>query len=92
MRWISGWEDWTSFDLYAAIATPASAHEVVYNPGYVRSSIRTRTARTKQLTVPYTGDYQQRNQIRRAYAGGAGPCAMGAEYYVGRGGPHYACY
>jgi hypothetical protein len=34
----------------------------------VRSSIRTRTARTKQLTVPYTGDYQQRNQIRGGYA------------------------
>jgi hypothetical protein len=34
MRWISGWEDWTSFDLYAAVATPASAQEVVYNPGY----------------------------------------------------------
>ena len=54
------------------------------------------TARTIVARQPahsrYTGDYQLRNQIRGAYAWGAGPCAMGADYYVGRGGRRYACY
>jgi len=74
----------TSFDLYAAVATPASAQEVVYNPGYCAQFYPNANCQNKAANSPYSGDYQQ--QIRGAYAWGAGPCAMGAEYYVGRGG------
>ena len=64
-----------------------TAAQETYDPATVHAmTLRTRT------NSPYTGDYQLRNQIRGAYAWGAGPCAMGADYYVGRGGRRYACY
>jgi hypothetical protein len=78
--------------LSAAVATPAAAQEVVYNPGYCAQFYPNANCQNKGPNSPYTGDYQQRNQIRGAYAWGSGPCAMGADYYVGRGGRRYACY
>ena len=78
--------------LSAAIATPAAAQEVVYNPGYCAQFYPNANCQNKGPNSPYTGDYQLRNQIRGAYAWGSGPCAMGADYYVGRGGRRYACY
>jgi hypothetical protein len=48
--------------------------------------------RNKGPNSPYPCDYQLRTQIRGAYAWGVNPCAMGADYYVGRGGRRYACY
>ena len=78
--------------LTAAVATPAAAQEVIYNPGYCAQFYPNANCQNKGSNSPYTGDYQLRNRIRGAYAWGAGPCAMGADYYVGRGGRRYACY
>jgi hypothetical protein len=78
--------------LTAAVATPAAAQEVVSNPGYCAQFYPNANCQNKGSNSPYTGDYQLRNQIRGAYAWEAGPCAMGAEYYVGRGGRRYACH
>ena len=78
--------------LSAAVAAPAAAQEVVYNPGYCAQFYQNANCQNKGSDSPYTGDHQRRNQVRGAYASGTGPCAMGAEYYVGRGGRRYACY
>jgi hypothetical protein len=77
--------------LSAAAATPVAAQEVIYNPGYCAQFYPNANCQNKGTNNPYTGDYQLRNEIRGAYAWSAGPCAAGAEYYVGRGGRRYAC-
>lgn len=51
-----------------------------------------RSSRKRNAESDCTGDHLLRSQIRGAYAWGAGPCAMGADYYVGRSGRRYACY
>ena len=70
----------------AIAATKVTAQEVIYNPGYCAQFYPNANCQNKGPNSPYTGDYQLRNQIRGAYPWGAGPCAMGADYYVGRGG------
>lgn len=77
--------------LAAAIATPASAQEVDYNPGYCAQFYPNANCQNKGANSPYIGNYQLRNRIRGAYAWGTGPCATGAAYYVGCGGRRYAC-
>ncbi len=72
--------------LSAMAATPVMAQEVIYNPGYCAQFYPNANCQNKGPNNPYTGDYQRRNQIRGAYASSAGPCAMGAEFYIGRGG------
>ena len=59
--------------------------------GLLRAALSERELPEQGPDSPFTGDHQLRTQIRGAYAWGAGPCAMGAEYYVGRGGRRYAC-
>ena len=78
--------------LSAAAAVPASAQEVIYNPGYCAQFYPNANCQNKRPNNPYTGDYQVRREIRDAYGWSAGPCAMGAAYYVGRGGRRYACH
>ena len=77
--------------LSAAVAVPAAAQEVVYNPGYCAQFYPNANCQNKGANSPYTGDYQRPNQIRGAYALGVTPCAIGADY-VGRGGRRYACH
>ena len=76
--------------LSVAAAAPASAQEVISNPGYCAQFYPNANCQNKGPNSPYTGDYQLRNQMRGAW--GTGPCATGADYYVGRGGRRYACY
>lgn len=78
--------------LSAMAAAPATAQEVIYNPGYCAQFYPNANCQNKGPNNPYTGDYQRRNQIRDAYAWSADPCAMGAEFYVGRGGRRHYCY
>jgi hypothetical protein len=78
--------------LSAAATTPAAAEKVIYNPGYRAKFYPNANCLDKGPNNPHTGDYELRNAIRGAYAWGASPCAMGAEYHVGRGGRRYACY
>ena len=78
--------------LSAMAAAPATAQEVIYNPGYCAQFYPNANCQNKGPNNPYTGDYQRRNQIRGAYAWSAGPCAMGAEFYIGRGGRRHYCY
>jgi hypothetical protein len=81
-----------AFLLSAAAAMPATAQEVISNPGYCAQFYPNANCQNKGSNNPYTGDHQLRNQLRGAYAWDPGSCAMGAEYYVGRGGRRYACY
>ena len=76
----------------ALITAPAMAQQVMGEPGYCAFYYPNANCQNKGANNPYTGDYQLRNQMRGAYACGIGPCATGAEYYVGRGGRRYACY
>ena len=78
--------------LSAAAAAPVTAQEVIYNPGYCAQFYPNANCQNKGPNNPYTGDYQMRRQARDAYAWSTGPCAMGAAYYIGRGGRRYACY
>ena len=78
--------------LSAAAAAPATAQEVIYNPGYCAQFYPDANCQNKGPNNPYTGDYQARRQIRDADAWSAGPCALGASSYIGRGGRRYACY
>ena len=70
---------------------PAMAQQVISEPGYCAFFYPNANCQNKGPNNPYTGDYQRRNEIRGAYALDAGPCAMGAESYIGRGGRRYAC-
>lgn len=78
--------------LSAMAAAPAMAQEVIYNPGYCAQFYPNANCQNKGPNNPYTGDYQRRNQIRGTYAWSAGPCAMGTEFYIGRGGRRHYCY
>ena len=73
-----------------AAATPA-AQEVIYNPGYCAQFYPYANCRNKGPNDPYTGDYQRRLEMRNVVLG-ASPCAMGAEFYIGRGGRRISCY
>ena len=77
--------------LSAAATLPASAQEVIYNPGYCAQFYPNANCQNKGANNPYTGDYQRRQEIRDSYAWSAGPCALGADYYIGRHGRRYAC-
>jgi hypothetical protein len=46
--------------LSAAIATPALAQEVIYNPGYCAQFYPNANCQNKGRNNPYTGDYQRR--------------------------------
>ena len=63
--------------LSAAAAVPATAQEVIYNPGYCAQFYPNANCQNKGPNNPYTGDYQLRREIRDAYAWSAGPCAHG---------------
>jgi opacity protein-like surface antigen len=77
--------------LSAAAVAPAAAQEVISNPGYCAQFYPNANCQNKGANNPYTGDYQMRNEIRGAYASGVSPCALGADYFIGRGGRRYAC-
>ena len=64
-------------------ATPVTAQEVIYNPGYGAQFYP---------NASRTGDYQRRNEMRGAYVWSVGPCALGAEFYRGRDGRRHYCY
>jgi hypothetical protein len=78
--------------LTAMAATPVTAQEVIYNPGYCAQFYPNANCQNRGPNNPYTGDYQRRNELRGAYAWGAGPCARGAEFYRGRDGRRHYCY
>jgi len=78
--------------LSAMAATPVTAQEVIYNPGYCAQFYPNANCQNKGPNNPYTGDYQRRNQIRDSLAWSAGPCALGAELYRGRDGRRHYCY
>jgi hypothetical protein len=46
--------------LSAAIATPALAQQVIYNPGYCAQFYPDANCQNKGPNSPYTGDYQRR--------------------------------
>ena len=80
----------TKFALFGALAlvsamaaTPVTAQEVIYNPGYCAQFYPNANCQNKGPNNPYTGDYQLRNQLRSAYAWTIGPCALGAGFYRG---------
>jgi hypothetical protein len=50
--------------LSAAIATPALAQEVIYNPGYCAQFYPNANCQNKGPNNPYTGDYQRRQAYR----------------------------
>jgi hypothetical protein len=75
-----------------AAATPVKAQEVIYNPGYCAQFYPYANCQNKGPNNPYTGDYQRRLEMRNAVVLGASPCAMGAEFYIGRGGRRISCY
>jgi len=76
--------------LSAMAASPVTAQEVIYNPGYCRSFYPNANCQNKDRTS-YTGDYQRRNQIRDSLGLERGPCAL-AEFYRGRDGRRHYCY
>ena len=78
--------------LSAATVAPAAAQEVITNPGRCAQYYPDANCQNKGPNNPLTGDYQLRNEIRGAYAAGVSPCALGADYYIGRGGRRYSCY
>jgi hypothetical protein len=52
--------------LLAAIATPALAQQVIYNPGYCAQFYPNANCQNRGPNSPYTGDYQR----RQAYQNG----------------------
>src|SRR5258708_5443116 len=78
--------------LSAMAATPATAQEVIYNPGYCSQFYPNHNGQNKGQNTPYTGDYQGRKGVGGGYAWGAGRWAKGAESYIGRGGRRHYCY
>lgn len=76
----------------AAAATPATAQEVIYNPGYCAQFYPNANCQNKGPNNPYTGDYQLRNQLGGAFAWNVNPCAQGAKSFRGRDGRRYYCY
>lgn len=78
--------------LSVMVATPVTAQEVIYNPGYCAQFYPNANCQNKGPNNPYTGDYQRRNEIRGAYARSAGRCATGVKSYIGRSGRRHYCY
>jgi hypothetical protein len=76
----------------AVSASPVTAQEVIYNPGYCAQFYPNANCQNKGPNNPYTGDYQRRNEIRDSFAWDAGPCAQGVRFYRGRDGRRHACY
>jgi hypothetical protein len=76
----------------AMAATPVTAQEVIYNPGYCAQFDPNANCQNKGPNNPYTGDYQLRNQLRGAFAWSANPCTQGANSFPGRDGRRYYCY
>jgi len=72
----------------AAKGRPSQLNAV---PKFIEQFYPNGNCQNKGPNSPYTGDYQLRNEIRGAYAAGVSPCALGADYYIGRGGRRYAC-
>ena len=62
-------------------ATPVTAQEVIYNPGYCAQFYPNANCPNKGPNNPYTDDSQRRTQIRDSFAWSAGPRASGAEFY-----------
>ena len=52
--------------LSAAAAMPATAQEVISNPGYCAQFYPNANCQNKGANNPYTGDYQLRNPMRGA--------------------------
>jgi hypothetical protein len=75
----------------AAFASPASAQEVIYNPGYCAQFYPNANCQNKGPNNPYTGDYQRRNAARDSFAWNRSRCADGAEFYRGRDGRRHFC-
>jgi hypothetical protein len=50
--------------LSAAMATPAMAQQVIYNPGYCAQFYPDANCQNKGPNNPYTGDYQRRQAYR----------------------------
>jgi hypothetical protein len=69
----------------------AKAQEVIYNPGYCAQFYPYANCQNKGPNNPYTGDDQRRVEMRNAVVLGASPCAMGAQFYIGRGGQRIFC-
>src|SRR5258706_15764815 len=67
-------------------ATPVTAQEVIYNPGYCAQFYPNANCQNKGPNNPYTGDYQLRRGMRGAYAWSGGPFRQGAGVFRGRGG------
>jgi hypothetical protein len=74
-----------------AAATPVKAQEVIYNPGYCAQFYPYANCQNKGPNNPYTGDYQRRLGMRNAVLIGPSPCAMGAEFHIGRGERRIFC-
>ena len=87
--------------LAAAIATPALAQEVIYNPGYCAQFYPNANCQNKGYGNPYTGSsgYYQRgvDPGMVASTGGSSACAQYRSYdpasgtYIGRNGRRVAC-
>jgi hypothetical protein len=73
-------------------ATPVTAQEVIYNPGYCAQFYPNANCPNKGPNNPYTDDSQRRTQIRDSFAWSAGPRASGAEFYRSRDGRRHYCY
>ena len=86
--------------LSAAIATPALAQEVIYNPGYCAQFYPNANCQNKGYGNPYTGSsgYYQRGMDPGMVAStGMSACSQHRSYdpasgtYVGRSGRRIAC-
>lgn len=59
--------------LSVMVATPVTAQEVIYNPGYCAQFYPNANCQNKGPNNPYTGDYQRRNEIRARMPGAQVP-------------------
>src|SRR5258708_17779016 len=64
--------------LSAMAAAPATAQEVIYNPGYCAQFYPNANCQNKGPNNPYTGDYQRRTQNNGNWGFGPGYVATGA--------------
>jgi hypothetical protein len=70
--------------LSSALAAPASAQQVIYNPGYCAQFYPNANCQNKGPGNPYTGDYQRRTAYRdgtawdRSYNSGFWPADVAA--------------
>jgi hypothetical protein len=78
--------------ILSVIGAPAMAQQVISEPGYCAFFYPNANCQNKGPNNPYTGDYQRRLEMRDTLVLGAGPCAAGAEFFIGRGGRRIYCY